>query len=647
MKKYSSFLNRLPKLINTQILTYIFYLSLPFVIIAPLRFSQIIQPLEWIALDTVLRLRPTEKADPKITIISIDKEDIQYLNGKAIVDSISDIALAETIEKIAAAQPAAIGVDIIRDQPTGAEGKAGFTKLQQVMNRHSNVIGIYQVQEPGYVAPIPNVSAEQLGFSDSIVDQDGRERRALLVKNHGYSLAFQLSRLYLEQQQIGIEVANDREIITSNNKKIKSLIAPWGIYKESDLTDYGGLQLIINYRNDRQSFENIPLRKILKEGIPKSLKDRIVIIGYTDPNKQDYSYTNAIAHDVSDSMHMPGIISGVEYHAHISSQLINHVISDRPILTPLNSIWDFLWVLSCTALIIFSPKYTAARFSLIRYFMVLATIYITMYVLLLTGIWVPVASTIITFTTASTILASILTKSSEEAKKNLEIALEQEKATEEAMEGVLYGIEITNSSIHETALQTLASIISSSKPPSDLMEAVKKVDREIRAVSDQLEDEQIEDYAVKRETRKELSIQEELRGTYERFVKCSLRNQEEFKSKINFAISIVDFEGFKDETMNKKDKTRLRIFLMEALNNVRKHAPTATRLRVIGGIDKNNYYLSISDNGKEALNTDISRERAGTKQAKKLETQLQGKFERRPIQPSGCECIITWPVHRK
>jgi CHASE2 domain-containing sensor protein/two-component sensor histidine kinase len=651
MKKYQSLINIFPKLTKKNTFTYLLYLSIPFMVIVPLRITKVLQPLEWIALDTILRLRPIEKADPKIVIISIDEDDIKYLkdrkfNGKegAIVSSISDEALAETIEKIASSKPVAIGVDIVRDRAIDPNNEKGFIRLQQVMSSHSNTIGIYKDQKPGIIDPIPNLAPEQLGFADSILDDDGRERRSLLVRDGLYSFAFQLSRLYLENQQIPIRKADDREIVLGNNKSIKSLIAPWGTYSQSNLTDNGGLQTIINYRNSREAFENIPLRNILQGGTHKNLRDRIVIIGYTSPAQKDYSYTDAISYRKSDKVNTPGIIYGAEYHAHVTSQFINDALSNRSNITPLNSGLDFLWLLGCSALIIFSPRFFSYKSSsstliyLAGYFSALVMLSFMTYVLILMGIWVSIVATIITFLAAS----PILTASYQTEKRMYELACERENTLEEEKNGILYGIEWTSSLIHETALQTLADLISSGKLSPEISKAVKLVDTQIRDVSDKLEDGQMDTKLMQSGIIQEQSVCKELQKTYEKFVKHIQRNQEEFNSSINFAISIVDFEGLENATLNVKNKTRLQIFLREALNNVRKHAPTTTRLKVIGGTDGSNYYLSISDNGQDPISD--SRKGLGTQNSERLATHLHGKFDRRPIKPFGCECIITWPI---
>jgi Predicted transmembrane sensor domain len=83
-----------------------------------IRFLGILQPSEWALYDQYFRLRPEESVDDRILIIGIDEKDLQQYGFPT-----SDRILARLLNKVNAAKPQAIGLDIYRDLPI-APGQA-------------------------------------------------------------------------------------------------------------------------------------------------------------------------------------------------------------------------------------------------------------------------------------------------------------------------------------------------------------------------------------------------------------------------------------------------------------------------------------------------------------------------------------------
>ena len=108
---------------------------LTIVIIA--RLSGLVQPLELMALDNFLRLRPAEPMDDRITIIGINEDDIT--NAKTY--PIPDKEIAALLRKIQNYQPRVIGLDIYRDFPVDPK----YAKLTNYMKQNERFIAICAV----------------------------------------------------------------------------------------------------------------------------------------------------------------------------------------------------------------------------------------------------------------------------------------------------------------------------------------------------------------------------------------------------------------------------------------------------------------------------------------------------------------------
>jgi adenylate cyclase len=89
-------------------------------IVILLRLLSVLQPIEWSALDQFLRWRPEERPDDRIVIVGIDETDINRLNQWPATDA----ELADLLVVIRDQEPAAIGLDIVRDRPHAARPRS-------------------------------------------------------------------------------------------------------------------------------------------------------------------------------------------------------------------------------------------------------------------------------------------------------------------------------------------------------------------------------------------------------------------------------------------------------------------------------------------------------------------------------------------
>ena len=164
-----------------------------------LRFLGLFQGLEWSMVDRFFSWRPLENPDERIVLVTINEADLKEVGQWPIPDRV----LAQSIANIKAQNPQSIGLDIYRDLAV----EPGHSDLVTVFQSTPNLFGIEKVVG-NRIEPSPILSqAGQVGFSDLVVDADGKIRRALLSvllseDELRYSLAAKLALYYLKTEGI-------------------------------------------------------------------------------------------------------------------------------------------------------------------------------------------------------------------------------------------------------------------------------------------------------------------------------------------------------------------------------------------------------------------------------------------------------------
>ncbi len=311
----------------------------------------ILEPVELSAYDQMLRWRPDEKPDSRLLVVGITEADIQKLKQWPI----SDRKIAEILQKLEKMQPAVIGLDILRDVPLG-DGREELTKVLQKSDR---IIGVCLVTDGGPdnpgTPPPPGIAKTRVGFADFGVDPGGILRRALLfmkpptiqgkssVEKHLCnddshvlgSFNLQIALRYLQEQQIFPQIAPDQSLWLGKTQ-LKQLESNDGGYKNADIRGY---QILINYRY-RQVANQVRLTDILEGKIdPNSVKDKIVLIGYTTDTVKDLFYTPYSGQKQSNQF-MPGIVA----HAQVVSQILSTVLDNRPMFWFWPEWAEILWI---------------------------------------------------------------------------------------------------------------------------------------------------------------------------------------------------------------------------------------------------------------------------------------------------------------
>lgn len=600
------------------------------VIVIVARLNGLLQPLEWMAFDQLLRLRPVEPMDNRITIIGINEYDIKNLNTYPI----PDIEIAGLIKKIRNYQPRVIGLDIFKDIPV----EPGHQELIDVFKETKNLIAIEKVLPPK-ISPSANLPSKQLGFADVIADKDGGYRRILLgtpvtqnVDEYKYSLSLRLAQIYLAHQGINLENGiNDPSAMRFSSVEIPRFLANHGGYVG---VDAGGNQTLMNWRSGRKPFRFLSLNDIKTGNFkPQWLQNRIVLIGITAPSVPDYLNTRAVISLENDEEHEE--IYGVKFHAHATSQIISAVLDGRPLLKVWPEEWEYFWIVVWGFVPILIGRLTQCvsknllAVALISIFLVGVD-----YQLILWGYWIPIAPSLLILGINSVGLSAFTFY---QRDKVLRYKIAERQRT----------IDYTFTLIHNGPLQTLANTLTGIQekdfPKEKLRLQLENLNLEIRQIGEYLKFSVLNQEETIRlgnglKLNLMLPIHELFYEVYTNTLERDLPNFQSIKLKARC------FEPIEENFLNPEQKRELCEFLEEALCNIGKHALGVKHLQATGKEKQGWYILSIQDNG---CGISFFRENTGTMQAVNLAKKLGGYFKREPALPRGTLCELTWPLRRR
>jgi CHASE2 domain-containing sensor protein len=381
-----------------------------------MRYLGALQTAELKAFDALMQLRPAEKPDPRILIVTVTEADIraQKQAKETSRGSLSDESLAKIIDKLEVYNPIAIGLDIYHDYAVSKDYPALATKLQ------NSIVGVCKVSEietvDTGVAPTPEVPPENVGFSDILVDPDQVVRRHALSLTPptaspcqaNYGLSVQLALRYLATKDINLEFTPQEEW-KLGNLTFPLLEPHTGGYQKIDTL---GHQILLNYRSaptPNDLADTVTVAEVLAGKLrPTQIKDRIVLIGTTAPSFRDYALTpyNTMEGNVRS---IPGVI----LQAQMVSQLLSAAIDRRPLLRSWDKAQDALWILGWAMLggllvvLIRRPIYLIVAVGIIL--IVLPGVCL---ILLQIGYWVPMIPSMISAvgTVSVGVLISTITK---------------------------------------------------------------------------------------------------------------------------------------------------------------------------------------------------------------------------------------------
>lgn len=295
-----------------------------------------LEPLELLAFDQMMRLRPDLGQDPRLLVVGITEQDIR--RQKRVFQS--DLVVAELLKKLQQYQPRVIGLDLYRDIPFEPGRRELVAELQQ-----PNVIAIRNIDDIyGTPAP-PEITAERVGFNDFPIDPDGVLRRNTLFadsENNSvlFSFSLQVALAYLQGEGISPQASEINNYLQLNKAVFVPLKDNSGPYK----TNYGGYEVMLNYRGVDVA-RQVTLSQVLDGKIePQWVKDKIVLIGSTAPSLKD-NFATPYSPGLKQNYKMAGVI----VHAQMVSQLLDAAKGDRPLFwfwpEWAQKLWIVGWVL--------------------------------------------------------------------------------------------------------------------------------------------------------------------------------------------------------------------------------------------------------------------------------------------------------------
>lgn len=391
----------------------------------------LLQAWEWAAFDQYMRLRPVEDRDSRVVIVGINESDLTKLN-QAVV---SDQVIAQVLTNIKEESPRAIGLDLYRDLSVSP----GRYALRTVFNTTPNLVGIRkvvgEVRQETVPGPPDLVALGQVGANDLIADADSTVRRAPIWlqdsnTDSAYGFGFYLALLYLEAEDISpVEIEQDVWWLG------KTLFRPF----ESDSGGYisadaGGYQQIINYRNAAAPFEIVSLTDVLEKKLPEGwATEKVVLLGTVSESGSDFFHTPHSGALLS----QPNVISGVEVHAHFTSQIISAAMDARPIFKSWPESVEWLWILlwsSAGALLVrqFDHTHHTQRKLWQKSGLIVSAGFVlvaTTYLPFLAGWWLPVVPACLSAVGAAAVTTAYIARSASDIRRTFGRYLSDEIVT--------------------------------------------------------------------------------------------------------------------------------------------------------------------------------------------------------------------------
>ena len=581
------------------------------------------QGIELRALDTFLRWRPAEPTDERILVVGIDEADIQQIGTYPIPDE----DMARLIEALSDYEPRTIGIDIYRDLPV----EPGYQDFVDVLTSQSNIIGVEKVITESVPSPAA-LPPDQIGFVDFSLDTDGFVRRAYLGSlpslttpdpdRFRFSFGLKLAETYLAKEELSLENGiHNPDNFRFGDTELPSLSARSGSYVDFD---DAGLQILINPRSGRVPFDIVSMADVMAGNVDTDLiRDRIVIIGITSLSVKDLVNSAAV------SSSNPGLVYGVEMHAHVASQILSTVLDSRPMLRTWNDGWEYLWVIAwgIAGILLTRGVRRPVGYVLVVGLASLGLTGVGFALLWLGGWWIPALPALVALTVNGLVLPSIYLYD-----QTMRSRIQERQQI----------IERTYDDIHSGPLQTLATLL---KQKANLEPAVSEkleaLDSEIRTIYVRLlQDSLPEAYQLQMVTQKVIDLRgpmhEILYQVYDETLKRDFQGFDTIK------IYLPNFQSLAAEGLSSNDKRSLCRFLEEALCNVGKHAVAPKRLEVLSRIHDNHNVIRIKDNGQSQTAATRRRGR-GTQQARTLAKRLRGTYER-STNEKGTLCELKWPT---
>jgi CHASE2 domain-containing sensor protein/class 3 adenylate cyclase len=304
-----------------------------------------LQSLELWSFDQLMRLRPHEKPDNRILVITVTAQDLLAQSADSRRSSLSDQNLLKLLEKIEPFEPRTIGLDIYRDFAVQRQ----FPQLAQRLSQDDKIITVCKSRDvegdPEGVSPPPEVPIARVGFSDFIEDGDGIIRRQLLFMTPDplspcqahYAFGTQLAMRYLAAQGIQPSFTSDGNLVLGRTTFHRLQPQRGGYQFHTE----GGHQMMLNFRalpSPQDIALQVSLSDVLNNKVASDLiKDRVILIGVSANSSSDFWSTPYGAGGVRK-------VSGVMIQANMISHLLSAVLNQRPTIWVWPVWGEGLWI---------------------------------------------------------------------------------------------------------------------------------------------------------------------------------------------------------------------------------------------------------------------------------------------------------------
>ncbi|MBD2105769.1 EAL domain-containing protein [Nodosilinea sp. FACHB-13] len=303
----------------------------------------VLEPAELFLFDHLVRTRPSQDLDPRMTIVGITEADIRQYGWP-----LSDELLADVIKTLQVHTPRVIGLDLYRST-LSPSGSADLIEALAAPNLMA-IMNVGSTQGQGEVPPPPTIEPERVGFNDFPIDSDGIIRRNLVFVRSPdggyYSFALRVVMAYKGYASEALTAEANHLYL--GDRAILVLSARDGGYQNVDSRGY---QILLRYHADQMPARHISISQVLsKQFDPAWIDDNIVLIGTTAASLKDRFYT-PFSFNQDGEPTMPGVV----IHGQMVRQLLD-ILTGQPasyrFLPPwAEGLWLWSWCLAAGTLV--------------------------------------------------------------------------------------------------------------------------------------------------------------------------------------------------------------------------------------------------------------------------------------------------------
>jgi adenylate cyclase len=306
-------------------------------VIIALRGPGWLQPLELAAYDRLRVSWAGHDASDRVLLVGISESDIRRWGYP-----VRDADLADLLERLAAAEPRVIGVDLIRDMPV----PPGGDKLAEVLARHPNIVWVSTLKggdDPGIPPPEPLRGTDRAVLADIPADPGNVIRRGLLYADDGAAnyagMGTAVAAGYLARRGISVDIEADNRL-RLGERAFPLLDETRGPYIK---LDGGGYQLLLDFHGGPEPFARVTMADVMDRdravASSRLVRDRAVILGNAAASVPD-----AFVTPFDTGLGSGPVVRGIAVHAHVADQLIRLAMGISTQLGAWPRIGEMMWI---------------------------------------------------------------------------------------------------------------------------------------------------------------------------------------------------------------------------------------------------------------------------------------------------------------